>query len=156
MRTDTNQLMEKWKDNLFAVAFNICKNAEDAEDAVQETFIQYHFSNKQFDSENHLKSWVLRVAINRAKDINRSWWKKRCVTLEDYMAENIVFETEEEQSLFEEVMKLPTKYRIVIHLHYYENYSVREIAKIVSTTESNVKIRLMRARNMLKQYLKEE
>ena len=70
--------------------------------------------------------------------------------------ETLPFETPEERGLFEEVMKLPQKYRVVIHLFYYEDYSVREIAQIIKATESNVKVRLSRGRAMLKEALKEE
>ena len=75
--------------------------------------------------------------------------------LEDYM-ENLTFEAPESENLFEEVMKLPQKYRIVIHLFYYEDYSIKEIAEILKLSQSNVKVRLSRARALLKESLKEE
>ena len=75
--------------------------------------------------------------------------------LEEYM-ETLTFETPEAQTLFSEVMKLPEKYRIVIHLFYYEDYTIREIAKIMNVTESNVKVRLTRGRRLLRNVLKEE
>ncbi len=77
------------------------------------------------------------------------------MSLEDYV-ETLTFETPESRELFEEVMKLPEKYRVVIHLFYYEDYSVKEIAKILRTTESSVKVRLSRGRAKLKDSLKEE
>ena len=70
--------------------------------------------------------------------------------------ETLVFETPEAENLFETVMHLPEKYRIVIHLYYYEDYTVREIADILKLSESNVKIRLSRGRALLKEALKEE
>lgn len=75
--------------------------------------------------------------------------------LEEYM-ESLVFETQKEETLFETVMKLPQKYRIIIHLYYYEDYSVREIGEILSLKESNVKVRLSRGRKLLKEALKED
>lgn len=155
MRLETEILMEKYKDHLFAVAFNICKNAADADDVVQDTFIQYHITDKQFENEQHIRAWLIRVAINKAKNINMSFWRLSKIPLEDYM-ETLTFETPEAENLFEEVMKLPEKYRIVIHLFYYEDYSIREIAQIINVTESNVKVRLTRGRRLLKQVLKEE
>lgn len=68
----------------------------------------------------------------------------------------LAFETPESETLFETVMQLPKKYRIVIHLYYYEDYSVGEIAKILKLSESNVKTRLMRGRAKLREVLKEE
>ena len=70
--------------------------------------------------------------------------------------ETLVFETPAAETLFETVMQLPEKYRIVIHLYYYEEYAVREIAHILKLSESNVKIRLSRGRAMLKETLKED
>lgn len=70
--------------------------------------------------------------------------------------ENLTFEAPESENLFEEVMKLPQKYRIVIHLFYYEDYSIKEIAEILKLSQSNVKVRLSRARALLKESLKEE
>lgn len=155
MRLETEILMEKYKDHLFAVAFNICKNAADADDVVQDTFLQYHIADKQFENEQHIRAWLIRVTINKAKNINMSFWRRAGIPLEDYM-ETLTFETPEAEDLFEEVMKLPEKYRIVMHLFYYEDYSIREIAQIINVTESNVKVRLTRGRRLLRNVLKEE
>ena len=155
MRIETETLMAKYKDNLFAVAFSVCKNGADADDVVQDTFIQYHTLNKQFDSEQHIRSWLIRVAINKAKNINMSFWRRISVPLEDYI-DVLAFETPEAKGLFEEVMKLPEKYRIVIHLFYYEDYTIKEIAGILKMSENNVKVRLTRGRKLLKKELQEE
>lgn len=77
------------------------------------------------------------------------------MSLENYM-ETLTFETPESENLFETVMRLPKKYRIVIYLFYYEDYNIREIADILKISESNVKVRLSRARMLLKETLKEE
>lgn len=93
-------------------------------------------------------------AINKAKNVTMSFWRRRGVPLEDY-AETLAFPSPEAGDLFEKVMKLPEKYRIVIHLFYYEDYSVREIAGILRITEANVKVRLSRGRRLLKEALQE-
>ncbi len=155
MKQLINELIERYRDNLFAAAFNVCKNAADADDIVQETFMQYYLAKKEFDSEQHIRAWLIRVAINKAKNVNRSFWRQHKVPLEEYM-ETLTFETQKDSELFEAVMNLPVKYRIVIHLYYYEDYSVREIAGLLKLTESNVKARLSRGRGMLRQTLKEE
>ncbi len=155
MRQSVQELFERYQDNLYAAAFHVCRNAQDAEDAVQDTFIQYYSTQKEFDDEQHIRAWLIRVAINKAKNMNRTFWKKNRVTLEDYM-ESLTFETPESQELFETVMSLPLKYRIVIHLFYFEDYAVREIADILNVSESNVKVRLSRGRSLLKEKLKEE
>ncbi len=155
MRIETEVLMERYKDNLFAVAFHVCKNAADADDVVQETFIQYHTNARQFENEQHIKAWLIRVAINRAVNVTRSWYRRQSVPLEDYM-EALTFETPQAGTLFQTVMGLPEKYRVVIHLFYYEDYSVREIAQILRVTENNVKVRLNRGRKLLKNILQED
>lgn len=155
MRQPVQELIERYQKNLYAAAFNICKNQMDAEDVVQETFVQYYTTKKEFESEQHIRAWLLRVAINKAKNLTVTFWKKHKCSIEDYM-ETLTFPDPQSRDLFEEVMKLPEKYRIVIHLFYYEDYSVREIADILKLSESNVKVRLSRGRAMLKDSLKEE
>ena len=155
MREPVQKLIGLYQNNLYAAAFSICKNAQDAEDVVQETFIQYHMSKNQFESQQHIRAWLIRVAINKAKNVNHTFWRKNKVPLEEYM-ETLAFETPKSQNLFETVMKLPEKYRTAIHLFYYEDYGVKEIAGILRISESNVKTRLSRGRKLLKESLQEE
>ncbi len=154
MKPHIDIVIEKYKNNLYAVAFNICKNAQDAEDVVQDTFIKYWSQQKEFESEQHLRAWLFRVAINQSKNKINTFFRKKTVPLEDYM-ETMTFETNEASELFEAVMNLPAKYRIVIHLFYYEDYSVTEIADILKLTPGNVKTRLSRGRMSLRNTLKE-
>ena len=137
MRQPVQELFVRYRNSLYAAAFNVCKNAQDAEDAVQDTFIQYYSSKKEFDNEQHIRAWLIRVAINKAKNTNRTFWKKNRTSLEEYM-ETLAFETPESEELFGAVMNLPGKYRIVIHLFYYEDYAIREIAGILNISENNV------------------
>ncbi len=154
MKPHIDTVMEQYKNNLYTVAFNICKNAQDAEDVVQDTFIQYWRQTKDFESEQHLRAWLFRVAINTSKNKVNAFFRRTTVPLEDYM-ESLSFETKESSEIFEAVMNLPTKYRIVIHLFYYEDYSVNEIADILKLTPGNVKTRLSRGRMSLRETLKE-
>lgn len=155
MKMDMDILVKKYKNHLYAAAFQICKNAADAEDVVQETFFAYYMTEKSFESEEHSKAWLLRTAINKAKNVNRAFWRRNRVPFEEYMTE-LPFETADAEELFEDVMRLPEKYRIVIHLFYYEEYSVREIAKLLEVSEGNVKVRLTRGRKLLKNRLMED
>ncbi len=155
MRQSVQELFEKYQDNLYIIAFNVCKSVEDAKDVVQDTFIQYYMAKKEFDNEQHIRAWLIRVAINKAKNVNGTFWRKNKMSLEDYM-ETLEFETPESEELFETVMQLPEKYRIVIHLFYYEEYTVHEIAGILKLSVSNVKVRLSRGRSLLKEKLQEE
>ena len=154
MRMETQALAETYRDRLFAAAFQVCGNAADAEDAAQEALLRYHISEKQFESEQHIRAWLLRVAINCAKNLSRSFFRRNTVPLETYM-ETLEFDSGESREIFREVMSLPEKYRLVIHLYYYEDYSVAEIGRILALTESNVKVRLSRGRQLLKMNLQE-
>ena len=154
MRMETQALAETYRDRLFAAAFQVCGNAADAEDAAQEALLRYHISEKQFESEQHIRAWLLRVAINCAKNVSRSFFRRNAVPLEDYM-DSLEFDSGESQEIFREVMNLPETYRLVIHLYYYEDYTVAEIGRILGLTESNVKVRLSRGRQLLKKALQE-
>lgn len=154
MRMETQALAETYRDRLFAAAFQVCGNAADAEDAAQEALLRYHISEKQFESEQHIRAWLLRVAINCAKNVSRSFFRRNTVPLEDYM-DSLEFDSGESREIFREVMNLPETYRLVIHLYYYEDYTVAEIGRILGLTESNVKVRLSRGRQLLKKALQE-
>ena len=154
MRMETQALAKTYRDRLFAAAFQVCGNAADAEDAAQEALLRYHISEKQFESEQHIRAWLLRVAINCAKNVSRSFFRRNTVPLEDYM-DSLAFDSGESREIFREVMNLPETYRLVIHLYYYEDYSVAEIGRILGLTESNVRVRLSRGRQKLKKALQE-
>ena len=154
MKPSVEMLIEKYRHNLYVMAFSVCKNAQDAEDVVQYTFIQYWSVRKEFESEQHIRAWLMRVAINKAKNKISTFFRRNSLPLEDYI-QTLTFESEESSELFEAVMSLPDKYRIVIHLFYYEDYSVNEIADILKLTQGNVKVRLSRGRLMLRHTLKE-
>lgn len=159
MRLPVEMLVERYHQNLFAVAFNVCKNREDAEEVVQDAFIQYHLKRLDFQSEEHIRAWLIRVTINKAKNAARTFWWRHRTSLEETMAaltfDDQEFDDQESERLFEAVIALPQKYRIVVHLFYYEDYSVHEMAELLSLSESNVKTRLSRARAMLRDTLKE-
>ena len=155
MKLTLNEAYIKYADKVFAAAFSVCRNQADADDIVQDTFIKYHSNEQDYNDEEHIRAWLLRVAINRAKDISKSFWQKNKVSWEEYI-NDLSFEEPADSRLFEAVMKLPKKYRIVIHLFYYEDYSVKEIAAVLNRSEGTVKSQLCRGRKLLKDMLMEE
>ena len=155
MRPTTTKAVEEYKDVLFRIAFNICRCEADADDAVQDCFIKYHTSNVEYENEEHLKAWLIRVTINLAKNITVSFWRRNRENWEEYMAD-MPFEEPSDRNLFEAVVKLPSKYRIAIHLFYYEDYTINEIAEILGMPGNTVKSQLSRGRKLLKKKLKEE
>ena len=155
MRLTVEDAFQKYGDRVFSAAFSILRNREDADDVVQDTFLKYHIKNLQYMDETHLKAWLLRVAINRAKDITAAFWRRNRVSWEAYM-EELEFTQPEDRSLFRAVMALPEKYRLVLHLYYYEECSIREIASLLHTGEGTIKSRLSRGRTLLKTMLTED
>ena len=142
-------------DNVFAVAFNYFRDPSDADDIVQEVLLKLLKSDVEFESDEHIRNWLLKVAVNQCRKVSVSSWFRKSMPLQEY-AESLRYEDPEESALFFAVMGLPKKYRVVIHLFYYEDYSVRKIAEILKLSESNVKVRLSRGRALLKDSLKEE
>ncbi len=155
MRRSVDEAFQKYGDRVFSAAFSICRCREDADDVVQDTFLKYYLQNRDYIDDTHLKAWLLRVAVNRAKDISRTFWRKNRVSWEEYMDE-LEFAQPEDRSLFQAVMSLPERYRTVIHLFYYEEYSVQEIASILGRSQGTVKSQLSRGRQLLKTMLTED
>ena len=154
MRRTVSALAERWGDSLYRAAFAVCRNPQDAEDVVQETLLAYYQGDKEFDSDEHIRAWLIRVAVNKAKNAAICFWRRNRRSLEDYM-DALAFETESDRDLLDAVLRLGEKYRIVIHLFYYEDYSVREIAEILGVGVGTVKSRLSRARRQLRTQLTE-
>ena len=149
MAIDIMEICTKYGDRLYAAAFNITRQRQDAEDAVQEALLRLYRSDKEFESEEHVKAWLIRVTINIAKSTCTSFWHRNRVPYEDYMDE-IPFEEESDRGLMEAVLSLPDKYRIIVHLYYYEGYKTREIADTLKLSENTVKTRLLQSRKLLK------
>ena len=139
----------KYKDTIFRVAFNYLGSAFDADDVVQEVLLKLFTYEKAFTDDEHLKSWIIRVTINVCKNMLRSPWRKNSVNLEDVPA-TVDLQFEDQVNLFLTIMSMKDKYRIVLYLFYYEDYSVSQIAEILRIKESTVTTRLSRARKILK------
>lgn len=155
MRLSVEDAFGRYGDRVFSAAFSILRNREDADDAVQDTFLKYYTQNMEYIDETHLKAWLLRVGINRARDLSGAFWRRNRVSWEDYM-NTLPFAQPEDRNLFEAVMRLPEKYRIVIHLHYYEEYSIQEISATLRVSQGTVKSQLSRGRKLLKSMLTED
>ena len=146
--------VNKYADMVFRIALNECKNREDAEDVVQNTFLKLLQNKKAFASEKHQKHWLIRVTVNECHSLFTSPWRQKTQSL-DAVEYQLAGETPEHSDLFYAVMELPAKYRNIVYLYYYEEYSIREISEILKMKESTLQTRLMRARKMLKEKLQE-
>lgn len=146
-------LAEKYIDTVFRVAFNYLRSQADAEDVTQNVFLKLLKERKPFESEEHVKHWLIRVTVNECKNLTRSkWWKAE--SFEEYAA-TLTFDQPGHSDLFYAVMDLPQKYRLPIYLHHYEGYSTQEVAEILKIPRGTVCIRLKRGRELLKNALTE-
>lgn len=145
---------EKYMDTIYRVAYSWTKNSDDANDVTQDVLIQLYKTTKEFESDSHLKNWLIKVTVNQCKMLFRSPWNK--MEDVDNYAETLGFEDECYLDLFQAVMKLGKKYRVPLMLFYYEGYSTEEISSILNIPGKTVSTRLFRAKAKLKDYLKEE
>lgn len=140
---------------LFLIALSFTSSADDAEDILQSVFLKLWKHNKPFDDEMHMDKWLTVVCVNESKNILRDFFRKH-KDLDDNIIDESSFDNSSQYDLFKTIMRLPEKERTVIHLFYYEDYKVKEIAKMLKISESAVKTRLNRARSKIKEYLGDE
>lgn len=148
---DFEAVVTKHENRLYRTALAITGNICDAEEIVQEAFLRAYKKAPEFESEEHEKAWLIRVTVNLCLSRLRSPWRKRTERLLDsYPASE-----PEQHELLEQIMALPARHRTVIHLFYYEGYSIKDISGLTGQKESTVKSYLTRARQRLKSVLKE-
>ena len=140
-------------DRIYRTAYSWTRNSHDADDVTQDVLLQLFRTDKEFETDEHLRNWLIRVTINRCRMLFRSPWR-RMEDLDAY-AGTLGFEEETHLDLFKAVMSLDRKYRVPLLLFYYEGYSTAEISSLLEIPEKTVSTRLFRARAKLKDYLKE-
>jgi RNA polymerase sigma-70 factor (ECF subfamily) len=142
---------------LYKLCVVILANKEDAEDAVHETFLKYMEKVPAFESDEHEKAWLIRVASNTAKDTIRRRKFRNAIDI-DEISELIGGPSPEnsQSEILNQVMNLPLKYRMAIHLHYYEGYKIEEIAVMLNASVGSVTMRLKRGREKLRLELEDE
>ena len=144
-------IVQCYSDMLLRIAFQNMRGLDTAEDIVQEVYIKLMKQTKPFTSDEHLKAWLIRVTVNLCKDYYRSSWFKRTVPLTAAMD----FFAPEEQKVMEEIFSLKVEERNIIYLHYYEGYTIREIASILEKNENTISSKLQRSRKKLRSLLEE-
>ncbi len=144
---------ERNKNSIYSVIFNYVRSEADAGDLTQETFMKFYSCGSAFESDEHIKAWLIRTAINLCKNHIRDSRRRAFEELD----ENIPApESDDYSHIMSAVLSLPEKYRLPIHLYYYENYSVKQIAAALSLNESTVKTRLKRGKEKMKSMLEKE
>lgn len=159
------EVMKFYMPMVYRIAFSRLGSSHEAEDITQEVFLKYFRADIQYNDEEHRKAWLIRCAINCTKTLVTSAWYRHRASDEglENMEENgeipgsdgDIEKIEQKNAVMSAVMKLPEKYRTVIHLFYFEDMSVAQISKATGIREATVKSQLSRARDMLKPMLKE-
>lgn len=151
--------IDRYADMVYRLALTQMKNRTDADDLFQEVFVRLVSHIQELESWEHVKAWLIRVTINCAKKHYGQYWNKNV----DYMDEperlsgqTESYEIPEEHPVWAAVQKLPPKYRLIVHLYYYEELSVAEIAGLTKQRESTVKSQMHRAREMLRNLITDE
>ncbi len=152
------KVIEKYSPMVYRLAYSLVKSRADADDIHQEVFLKYMKYRPRFESEEHEKAWFIRVTTNQCRNWWKTAWRKRIVSLSEYKEEGVTqdFSTGKNEDIIETVKLLPQKYRVVIHLFYYEELSVEEISNILGRKASTVRTQLTRARKQLSELLEED
>ncbi|MGL5069019.1 MAG: sigma-70 family RNA polymerase sigma factor [Sarcina sp.] len=150
--TQVDEILNTFSNMVYRLAFSRTKNSYDAQDITQEVFMKLMNYGKLFECEEHLKAWLIRVTINSSKNLLTSAWFRKTTPLEDKLVTYI----REDSEVYKHVLDLPKKYRTVIHLFYYEGFKTVEIADILEIKEGTIKSQLSRARNILRDSMREE
>ena len=155
LRSDAfiRQAMAAWGGSVWRLALAQTGSKEDAEDVYQDVFLRLAQNTTEFSGQEHLKAWLLRVAVNRCHDVARLRSRRPAVPLDSMPFEPTdagPLSPDEVRALWEAVGELPESMRVVIHLYYQEGYSGKEIAGLLGLEPSTVRTRLQRARAQLK------
>ena len=139
---------------VFLLALSVTRQRQDAEDVMQTVFLKLWKHPVAFTDETHMDKWLTRVTVNESRSLLRARGRAP-ISFEELEALGAVAEQPEERELITAVLQLPEPLRAVIHLHYYENLPVKEIADLLKISQAAVKMRLVRGRNLLKSELTE-
>ena len=149
---EANRAIDRYADLVRRVCMIHLKNHADTEDIFQTVFLKYVTGTTEFESEEHEKAWFIRVTINACKDLLRSFFRSRIVSLDDLLEQPDQV-SEDHREVLEAVLALPDKYRDVAYLHYYEGYTAPEIGTILHKNPNTVYTLLTRARDELRKML---
>lgn len=148
---EVNRAVEQYADTVRRICLVHLKNYADTEDIFQTVFVKYLLHTAPFASPEHERAWIIRVTINACKDLLRSVFRRRTLSLEEVAEQPAP--ADEHRAVLQAVQALPAAYRDVVYLHYYEGYTAPEIAGILGKNVNTVYTRLTRARGLLRRTL---
>lgn len=148
---EVNRAIEQYADTVRRICLVHLKNHADTEDIFQTVFVKYLLHTAPFASPEHERAWIIRVTLNACKDLLRSVFRRRTVSLEEVAEQPAP--PGEHRAVLQAVQTLPAAYRDVVYLHYYEGYTAPEIARILGKNVNTIYTRLTRACGLLRQTL---
>lgn len=146
-------VLQKYSDMVFRICFIYLGNRSDVDDVFQEVFFKLFQKKISFASEDHEKAWLIRVTINQCKDVVKGFWWKKIDLVENI---ELPLHDSDEREVLLVVLSLPQKYKDVVYLYYYQEYTVPQIAKLIQRSENTVYSQLHRARELLRKRLEVE
>lgn len=149
---EVNSAIQRYSDTIRRICMLHLKNYADTEDIFQTVFLKYVLSSATFESPEHEKAWIIRVTVNACKDLIKSFFRSRTVSLDEVLEQPAPMASQHREVL-EAVLSLPPKYKDAVYLHYYEGYSAPEIGRILGKNVNTVYTLLNRARQLLKETL---
>lgn len=149
---EVNSAIDRYADLVRRLCMIHLKNHADAEDIFQTVFLKYALSDQVFQDPEHEKAWMIRVTINACRDLLRSFFRSRTVSL-DELVEQPAQIPEDHREVLEAVLSLPQKYRDVIYLHYYEDYTAPQMGNILNKSTNTIYTLLTRGRQLLRERL---
>ncbi len=141
------ELIDNYSNMLYRICLCILCDKDDAEDAVQDTFLKFLTKAPRFESEEHKKAWLIKVATNISKNMLLLRIKHRTLDINEL---EYVGTADEDRGVFEAIMRLPVKFKIVMVLHYIEGYPTKEIAEMIKVSDAAIRKRLQKGRELLK------
>ena len=147
-------LYRRHVDMVYQICLMLMKNVPDAEDAVQTVFRKVMEYDRPFRDHEHEKAWLIVTARNECRNQLKHWWRTRRESEE--VLNTLAWEQPEDGALWETILRLPEKYRLVLYLHYYQGYTALETAEILGKNPSTVRGWLVQARGKLKELLEAE
>lgn len=144
--------IEQYSDTVRRLCMLHLKNHSDTEDIFQTVFLKYALSSAVFEDKEHEKAWFIRVTLNACKDLLKSFFRSRTTSLDDIMERPTELPPDYREVL-EAVLSLPQKYRDVVYLHYYEDYTAPQISRMVGKNVNTIYTLLSRAKKMLREKL---
>lgn len=149
---EVDRAIELYADMIRRLCMVHLKNYSDTEDIFQTVFLKYVLSSVIFENEEHEKAWFIRVTVNACKDLLKSFFRSRTVSIDELVNEPEALEVHNTEVL-EAVLSLPYKYKNVVYLYYYEGYSAVEISRILGKNVNTVYTLLTRSKRLLKEML---